>query len=131
MAEWWEFWIQEIDTFNAAVLNLAGITGVGDALEAFISPLIGALIQLVMLLVYPFVILLSIVQFAILAVLQSVLDILNGTVYLINDVGYFINLFSGVFPSAWTAILGLIILANLALRIYWFVKDISIAGFKV
>jgi len=55
----------------------------------------------------------------------------NGSVYLINDIGYILNLFSGVFPGTWTVILGLIILANLGLRIYWFVKDISIVGNKI
>lgn len=128
---WWEFFIDEAQSLNDSIASLAGIANIGDALESFISPLVGALIQILMLLVYPFVILLSIGQYALLSIFQSVIDVMNGSVYLINDIGYILNLFSGVFPTTWTVILGLIILANLGLRIYWFVKDISIVGNKI
>jgi hypothetical protein len=128
---WWEFFIDEAQSLNDSIASLAGIANIGDVLESFISPLVGALIQILMLLVYPFVILLSIGQYALLSIFQSVIDVMNGSVYLINDIGYILNLFSGVFPTTWTVILGLIILANLGLRIYWFVKDISIVGNKI
>lgn len=128
---WWNYFIEESNHINSAVLNLFGITAIGDALASFIEPFIGALIQVLMLLVYPFVIILDIVQQALLTIFQSAIDVMNGTIYLINDIGYMINLFQGVFPSTWTAILGLIILANLGLRVYWFVKDIQILGNKI
>jgi len=128
---WWDYFIEESNHINSAVLNLFGITAIGDALASFIEPFIGALIQVLMLLVYPFVILLDIVQQALLTIFQSAIDVMNGTIYLINDIGYMINLFQGVFPSPWTTILGLIILANLGLRVYWFVKDIQILGNKI
>jgi hypothetical protein len=131
MSEWWEFFIDESISLYDSIASLGGISNIGDALEAFISPLVGALIQILMLLVYPFVILLSIVQYAILTIMQSLIDILNGTVYIINDIGYLLNLFQGVFTPTWIMILGLIILVNLGLRIYFFVKDISILGNKI
>lgn len=128
---WWDYFIEESNHINSVVSSLFGITAIGDALASFIEPFIGALIQVLMLLVYPFVILLDIVQQALLTIFQSAIDVMNGTIYLINDIGYMINLFQGVFPSTWTAILGLIILANLGLRVYWFVKDIQILGNKI
>lgn len=85
---WWDYFIEESNHINSVVSSLFGITAIGDALASFIEPFIGALIQVLMLLVYPFVILLDIVQQALLTIFQSAIDVMNGTIYLINDIGY-------------------------------------------
>ena len=41
------------------------------------------------------------------------------------------NLWTGVFPGPWVALLLVIILVNIVLRVYYYIKDISILGNKI
>ena len=43
----------------------------------------------------------------------------------------FLGVFDGIMPGPWVAILGSIIVVNIVLRVYFYVKDISILGFKI
>jgi hypothetical protein len=68
--------------------------------------------------------------------LNNVIGSLAGVMNAIIDVGdslsgMFTQTFTGVFPSAWVALLGTILTINIALRVYYFAKDISILGFKI
>jgi hypothetical protein len=68
--------------------------------------------------------------------LNNIIGSLAGVMNAIIDVGnsltgMFTSTFAGVFPSAWVAILGTILTINIALRVYYFAKDISILGFKI
>jgi hypothetical protein len=68
--------------------------------------------------------------------LNQIISSLSGTINAVIDIGnsmfgLITNTFNGVLPSAWVALLGTILLLNIALRVYFFVKDISIAGFKI
>jgi hypothetical protein len=65
-------------------------------------------------------------------IIASLAGVINAIIDLGNSLtGLFTDTFTGVFPSAWMAIIGTIVLLNVALRAYYFAKDISILGFKI
>jgi hypothetical protein len=65
-------------------------------------------------------------------VIGSVAGLINTVITGGNTViSSFIGVFDGVMPSPWIALLGTIVIVNIVLRVYHYVKDISIAGFKI
>jgi len=103
----------------------------GQALSAFMEPLVGALISILYLVIYPVISILAVIQFFLEDIINTLITFFNSIIYLFNDLGYFVNVFDGVFPSTWLTLLSLIILVNLGLRIYYYVKGISIFGWSI
>lgn len=66
------------------------------------------------------------------AVLSPITGVINAIISAGNSFMTLITgTFSNVLPGPWVALLGTIIILNIALRIYFFAKDISILGFKI
>lgn len=68
--------------------------------------------------------------------INGVLAPLAGTINAVISAGNSFTVlitgtFNDVLPGPWVALLGAIILINIALRVYYFAKDISILGFKI
>jgi hypothetical protein len=65
-------------------------------------------------------------------VLGSLMNAVNSIIILGNlMVTLITGTFNNVLPDAWVAAFGIIILLNIALRVYYFVKDIEILGNKI
>ena len=65
-------------------------------------------------------------------IIGSLSGVMNSVISLGNTFsGLITNTFTDVFPNQWLAILSTIVLLNVALRVYYFAKDIEILGFKI
>lgn len=135
MAEWWDYlWI----VFTTYGQNLypqlpisAGAAAVDLATNSWswLAELIGGFAMV--LLYFPAQMLWVIINL-LNQILSSLTGVINSVIALGNAMTILITgTFSNTFPSAWVALLGTIILLNIALRVYYFAKDISIAGFKI
>jgi len=129
---WWDILWDTFVNGLAMTLPLAELgTEIADALYQFIEPLVMILTSLLYFLIYPVISVLAFIQSAISVIINSIIDLLNGIVYIINDLGYILNVFVGTFPSTWITILSMIILLNLGMRVYHYVKGISIFGWSL
>lgn len=128
MSVWEPLWEAAKDILFNTLPIVASLNATAAALVAFLQPLIDALVSILYLIAYPVICVISVMQYAIMGIINPIIDFFNALILLVNDVGYVLNIFVGVFPAEWTMLLGFIILINLGLRIYYFVKDIHILG---
>ena len=112
--------------------ELGALEALYEAAVNLPGTIVSALVAGFYLLLYPFVVGLNLLYSWVadmvgsyLAIITSVFDVLASVQGVITDA------FEFVLPSAWFALLLVVIALNVGLRIYHFVKGISIAGFSL
>jgi len=131
MAEWYDLWEISKDILFGTLPIVAALNDTAAALIAFLEPLISAVVATFYLLFYPLICVIEIVQYGLMGVINPIIEFINVLITLVNDSGYLVNLFVGVFPATWTTLLIIIMVVNLGLRVYNLVHGISIAGFSI
>lgn len=116
-----------ITTFN----DFLGITDDVQAILHLPQIFAGIIQNFFLLAFYPVVVLVDIIQYLAASFINPIINIINAVISTGNALGSMTNVFSGTFPLEWVALMGIIILVNLAFRIYYFVRNIQIAGFSV
>lgn len=99
---------------------------------SLIESIVSALVTVLYIPLYPFVVGLNLLYSWIAGmigpysgIITSVIDVLASVQGVITDV------FEFVLPSAWFALLIVVIALNVGLRIYYFVKSVNIFGFSL
>lgn len=112
--------------------ELGALEALYEAAVNLPETIVSALVAGFYLLLYPFVVGLNLLYSwvadmvgAYLAIISSVFDVLASVQGVITDV------FELILPPAWFALLLVVIALNVGLRIYHFVKGISIFGFSL
>ena len=83
-------------------------------------------------LVYPLMVAINVVETAINTLLVQVLALGNALISVPNAIIDLMNvLFVGAFPTPWIVVMVLSIMLAIGLRLYAFLKDVSIVGFSV
>jgi hypothetical protein len=129
---WWDFIFQVETPFGTWLFSQLGISGIYDLTITSLQVLTDLLVYLMTLFMYfparlfaTGIDLLNIVLASVAGLINVIID--SGNVILET----FTGIWSGVWPGPWVALLGIIIVLNVALRIYYFVKDIHILGNSV
>jgi len=108
-----------IDDIGDAVLSLGEF--ISQALEALINAII-----------HPFFYILNAVGVIIMLILNGILSLLSALWATFTIMYDFIStVFTGFMPNLWTTLILLAITIVFLLRLYYFVKDISILGNKI
>jgi hypothetical protein len=106
----------------------------GDTLAAIIAlpwAIADIAIQLVMVLMYPFVVVVSVLQTAINLLIMPFSQLVDAILILGGDFLSIIDILADAMPAPWITLLIAIVLVNIAIRVYFYLKDISILGFKI
>lgn len=108
------------------------LTYIYDALVSLPETLISVLIAITYLLLYPAVCLVNLVYGWVVGLVGPCVEIIRiiyglGSGSLTSIVG----VFGEAFPSSWLVLLGLIVGLNVALRVYYLIKGISIFGWSL
>jgi hypothetical protein len=133
MTNWWDHLFDGTTTFAHLLFEaIPGGTAVYDWGAASVLYLVNSLGGLLVALLYFPISMLNVVVQLLNHIIASLGGLMNAIIDVGNSLsGMFTQTFTGVFPSAWVAILGTILTINIALRVYYFAKDISILGFKI
>ena len=73
----------------------------------------------------------DVLQFFVWSMINPVINLINSVINVGNVMGQLVSVFSGTFPSTWIVLMGIIIMVNVAFRIYYFARNIQIAGFSI
>ena len=112
--------------------EINALNGLFEWVAGFVNILSGLLVACLMAICYPLVVFLGILQHLVNLVLIEIIGFINALITLPNVIIELINLlFVGVFPSIWVSLLVLSVLLSVGLRLYSFLKDISIVGCKI
>jgi len=133
MTNWWDHLFDGSTTFGRLLFEaIPGGTAVYDWGANTVLYLTNSLGGVLAALLYFPISMLHVVVGLLNNIIGSLAGVMNAIIDVGNSLtGMFTNTFTGVFPSAWVAILGTILTINIALRVYYFAKDISILGFKI
>lgn len=101
-------------------------------IDGLITYLVELLLELLYGVFYPVVCFFRIFINVVVYIWRTFYNLFESMYDLFDSVYSYISTYLGlIFPSAWTYLLCLGLLIVFVLRIYHFVKDISIAGFKI
>lgn len=88
--------------------------------------------ELLFALIYPFKVILESIWSLISLVIGSFVGLVGNFFALFNAVyNLVVTFFSAWIPSPWLVLIVLMLIVTFALRLYWFLKDVSIHGYKV
>ena len=110
------------------------LNAAADTLNAIIAlpwAIADILIQIVMVAMYPFVVVVSVLQTAINLLIMPFSELVDAILILGGDFLSIIDILGEALPAPWITLLGFIVLVNIAIRVYYYLKDISILGFKI
>jgi hypothetical protein len=125
------FWNDIWSYLSGSLVDLASQSEIGLALLSFATTLFGQLISILYLVLYPFILLIVIIQNILIAILTPFIMLINS-IYLVGNTFYTVLMvFSTVFPAPWMVLLTALISINMGIAIYHYVKGISIFGFKI
>jgi hypothetical protein len=125
------FWNDIWSYLSGSLVDLAFQSEIGLALLSFATTLFGQLISILYLVLYPFILLIVIIQNILIAILTPFIMLINS-IYLVGNTFYTVLMvFSTVFPAPWMVLLTALISINMGIAIYHYVKGISIFGFKI
>jgi len=94
--------------------------------------LVGIIIDVLMLILYLPMRMFGVLIDLLNIILGSITGFMNTVIIAGNTLSTtFLGVFNGVMPSPWITALGTIILVNIVLRVYHYVKDIEILGNKL
>lgn len=134
MTEWWQIVFLNLDIARTGIWGLIPQVGSSayDLAQSTFSMLAEYLGGMIAVMLYFPIRLLDVV----IGLLNQIIGSLAGVINSIGGLGNslattFTATFTGVLPTPWMAAIATIILLNIALRAYYFAKDIEIAGFKI
>lgn len=110
------------------------LNAAADTLNAIIAlpwAIADILIQILMVAMYPFVAIVAVLQEAINILIMPFSELVDSIIILGNDFLSIVDIMAGAFPAPWITLLIAIVLVNIAIRVYYYLKDISILGFKI
>lgn len=112
--------------------ELAALEALVEGFLALPETILAAIVACVYLLLYPMVLLLDMGYYWVTDLIGSYMAIpsviydLSSTIS--TDV---VGMFSGVLPSAWVLLLGSVVALNVAIRVYYLLKGVSIFGWSL
>lgn len=94
--------------------------------------LVSVLVSIVYLVLYPIVCMVSVVYGWIMGLLGPCIDVM-GILYDLGTgtLSSVVDVFSSALPSSWIVLLGTIVTLNVAIRVYYLLKGVSIFGWSL
>ena len=112
--------------------ELAALEGLYEGFLALPETIISAILACIYLALYPAVLMADMVYYWVTDFLGSYVGILEVVYDIGSTVGSgVVGMFDGVLPSAWVVLLGLVVALNVAIRVYYLLKGVSIFGWSL
>ena len=122
-------WIDDVwVTFTSVAGDTAGLV---DAVINLPWILVDLIFDILLAIIYPFILAVNYVLIWVDYGLQTFWNFIDAFFTLSGVLQETLATFLDIFPSPWVLLLMSIVTLRVALRVYFFVRDISLAGFKI